>query len=91
MKNREPYDLTKVIYIYNVFQVFLNLYIGTVVSLLLFKKRAIGIAMGVLKKIIRFIFAINKYTRYISLRAELSVHIADGVNNNRKTNSRFSI
>lgn len=33
MENRKPYDLTKVIYIYNIFQVFLNLYIGSVVSI----------------------------------------------------------
>lgn len=32
MENRKPYDLSKVIYVYNIFQVFLNLYIGSVVS-----------------------------------------------------------
>ncbi|KAG4065901.1 hypothetical protein HA402_012579 [Bradysia odoriphaga] len=30
MANRQPFDLTKVIYVYNLFQVLLNLYIGTV-------------------------------------------------------------
>lgn len=33
MENRKPYDLTKVIYVYNIFQIFLNLYIGCVVSI----------------------------------------------------------
>ncbi|XP_037028075.1 elongation of very long chain fatty acids protein 7-like isoform X1 [Bradysia coprophila] len=30
MANRQPFDLTKVIYVYNLFQVLFNLYIGTV-------------------------------------------------------------